>query len=196
MLRVDDTVLVLLAAGRSSRFGAGDNKLEQVLAGKPLGLHVADALTDMAFLERVAIVGGGRLDYGSRGFACIRNEDPASGMARSVRLGVVQAEARGARAVLIVLADMPRVTAAHVGRLFAASEDDMSVVASSDGRSGKPPALFGRGRFTGLRNLSGDAGARDLIRAGRHVIALPGELIDVDTHAELDALQAPCGHED
>ena len=49
--------------------------------------------------------------------------------------------------------------------------------------------MFGRSRFGFLKTLDGDSGARDLVRAGRHVVTAPAELIDVDTPAELEALR-------
>jgi molybdenum cofactor cytidylyltransferase len=188
-LKIDRTVLVLLAAGRGSRFGDIESKLDQEFLGKPLGLHVAVALEDLPFLARIVVVGGSALDYGRFGFDVLCNDDPGLGMARSVRIGIEAAEKTDADAVLIALADMPRVTAAHIHRLFDASVGADTVVASSDGCDPKPPALFGRGRFAFLKTLQGDAGARDLVRAGRHVVTAPAELIDVDTPEELEALR-------
>ena len=46
----------------------------------------------------------------------------------------------GAEAVLIALADMPRVTVAHCYRLFDASDNGATLVASSDGVRPMPPA--------------------------------------------------------
>ena len=57
MIAVEKCVLVLLAAGRSERFG-DRNKLEEDFLGKPVGLHVVTALEDMPFLERVAVIDG------------------------------------------------------------------------------------------------------------------------------------------
>ena len=193
MIAVDQTVLVLLAAGRSERFGDVGSKLDQDLEGRPLGLHVALALKDMPFSHRVAVVGRASLDYAEHGFEVVRNGDRGAGMASSVKLGVTRARELGAAAVLIVLADMPRVTAAHIERLFDAATDAATVVASSDGREPKPPAIFGSDRFDVLLSLDGDAGARDLIRAGRHVVASPAELIDIDTREELERLRALIG---
>ena len=190
MIAVDRTVLVLLAAGRGTRYGDIGSKLEAEFLSRPLGLHVAVALESLPFLRRVAVVGHTRLDYAAHGFDVAVNDDPAEGMARSVRIGVEAAERAGADGVLVALADMPRVTAAHVHRLFDASTDADTVVASSDGCDPKPPALFGRGRFGFLKALSGDAGGRDLVRAGRHVVTAPAELIDVDTPEELERLRA------
>ena len=183
MVAVEDTVLILLAAGASRRFGAAD-KLSADVEGRPLGLHVVAALADMPFRCRLAVVDGCRLDFAAHGYRVIRNDDAGSGMAGSIRLGVAQAKAEGAAAVLIVLADMPRVTAAHVARVFAAAEDGM-VVASSDGVRPMPPALFGADRFDALLALEGDAGARAMIRAARHVVADAGVLVDVDTVGDL-----------
>jgi len=190
MLRVEECVLVLLAAGRSRRFADNRSKLDQDLLGRPLGLHVAVALEGMPFRERVAVTGGLDLAYDRHGFSVVHNSDTDRGMGSSVTLGVERARAIGATSVLIALADMPRVSAAHVRRLFDASTDDRSVVASSDGVAPRPPALFGAGRFDRLLSLDGDAGARALIRSGSHVIASPAELVDIDTVEELERLRA------
>ena len=190
MLRVEDTTLVLLAAGRSERFGDIGAKLEHEFLGRPLGLHVAVALEDLPFRERIAVTGRARLDYAAHRFRVMPNDDPAAGMASSIRIGVGCARAQGAAAVLIALADMPRVTAAHIHRLFDAAKDGDAVVASSDGRDPKPPALFGAERFDLLLSLEGADGARDLVRSGRHVVTSPAELIDVDTPEDLKRLSA------
>jgi molybdenum cofactor cytidylyltransferase len=190
MIAATETVLVLLAAGRSERWGQGASKLEESFLGRPLGLHAATALAAVPFLCRIAVTGRARLDFSGHGFEMVPTDDPAAGLAYSVRLGVKAAAVRGAAAVLLALADMPRVTAAHVRRLFEASEGPGSVVCSSDGRNPCPPALFGRDRLDFLCSLAGDAGARALLRAGRHVVAAPAELIDIDTPAELERLKA------
>ncbi|MEI9926461.1 MAG: NTP transferase domain-containing protein [Sphingomonas sp.] len=90
---------------------------------------------------------------------------------------------------------MPRVTAAHVYRLFDAFDGPEAVVASSDGVRSGPPALFGSGRFEALLALEGDQGARDLIRGGHHVVTNPDELVDVDTQEDLAALRQLYGLE-
>src|SRR3569623_1952088 len=142
MIAPETTALILLAAGKSERFGLSD-KLTAIFLGKPLGIHA------------------------------VRRE--------------------GIEAALIALADMPRITATHVHRLYEAVEGPDSVVASSDGVSPRPPVLFGAGRFDALERLEGDTGARDKILAGRHVVTTPDELIDVDTEEELEALLAKFG---
>ena len=189
MIAVEDTVLVLLAAGRSSRFGDLGSKLEEEFLGRPLGLHVAVALESVPFKERVAVVDHCRIDFAQHRFRVVANDAPDKGLSHSLCLGIDCARANGAQAVLIALADMPRVTAAHIYRLFDSSTDENTVVASSDGVSPKPPALFGRARFDALMRMEGDTGARDLVKGGRHVVTAPAELIDIDTPEELEQLR-------
>ena len=151
------------------------------------------ALEDLPFAERIAVTNRASIDYAAHRYRVLPNDAADASMASSVRLGVKAARARGARAVLMALADMPRVTAAHVHRLFDATRDGATVVASSDGRDPKPPALFGADRFEFLLSLKGDHGARERVAAGHHVVASPAELIDVDTPEELETLRAMVG---
>lgn len=189
MIAAERTVLVLLAAGRSVRFGAAD-KLTQDFLGQPLAFHVVTALEEIPFLGRVAVKSGTALDFAARGYREIHNDRPETGVSSSVRLGVAAARDLGADAVLIALADTPRVTAAHVFRLLDAADEANAVVASSDGVKPCPPALFGAGRFEALLKLEGDEGARTLIGAGKHVIAPGHELLDIDRPEDLDRLRA------
>lgn len=187
MLAPERVALVLLAAGRSRRFEGGD-KLAEPFLGKPLAFHVVTALEAIPFLARIAVVSGTGLDFGALGCRVVENSASSSGQARSLRLGVSAARASGAEAVLVALADMPRVTAAHVRRLMDAASGADAIVASSDGVRPGPPALFGAALFDALLALEGDQGARELIRRGRHVVASPAELADIDTRADLRAL--------
>jgi molybdenum cofactor cytidylyltransferase len=189
VVAASDVTLILLAAGRSERFGGAESKLDEDLWGRPLGLHVVHALRELPFAARIAVTGRCRIDYAAEGFAVVRNDAPEVGLSGSLRIGVGHAVERGARAVLIVLADMPCVTAAHVRRLMDAGDTADAVIASTDGTTPRPPVLFGRHYLRALTTLSGDAGARAMIRAGRHIVADAGELIDVDTVADLERLR-------
>ena len=188
MLEPERVALVLLAAGRSRRFLDGDKLAEQFI-DKPLAFHVVTALEKMPFLARIAIVSDTSLDFAELGYQVVRNPDPSLGQARSLCYGVERARALGAEAVLVALADMPRVTAAHIYRMFDASDGAETIVASSDGVRPGPPALFGKGLFDELLALDGDRGGRELIKRGRHVVTSPAELADVDTQEDLRALR-------
>src|SRR5262245_15758633 len=148
MLEPEQVALVLLAAGRSRRFD-GD-KLSEPFLDKPLAFHVVTALERVPFQLRVAVVSDTALDFAALGYRVVENADPSLGQARSLCHGVEAAQAAGAEAVLVALADMPRVTAAHIHRLFDAADGPATIVASSDGVRPMPPALFGRDLFDGL----------------------------------------------
>ncbi len=188
MLKPEDTALILLAAGHSRRFNDGD-KLAEPFLDKPLAFHVVTALENIRFCARIAIVSDTTLDFSALGYQVVENPDASLGQARSLCHGVTAAQKAGAQAVLVALADMPRVTAAHVYRLFDAADGDATIVASSDGVNPMPPALFGKDMFETLLALDGDQGARELIKRGHHVIAPPAELVDIDTQDDLKALR-------
>lgn len=183
MIDAADVAGVLLAAGRSTRFG-GD-KLLADLDGKPLALHAADMLAGIGFGALIAVcraddaVLPGLLEQ--RGFAIVRNDRPEDGLSRSLQLGVEAA--RGSRAMLVALADMPFVTAALIARLLAAF--DGATLASLRQGQPMPPALFPQSVFDALAAAEGDAGARDLLRDAGRVPADPQELRDIDTRADL-----------
>lgn len=191
MPAIDDCILILLAAGRSARFGEAD-KLQEPFLGKPLAFHVVTALEDVPFKARFVVCSNTALDFASRGYTVLHNADPGEGLSGSVKLGIAAAMRAGAEAAVIVLADMPRVTATHIYRLLEAADDMGSdaVVASSDGVQPSPPVVFGAGQFEALMMLEGDEGGRAMVRAGRHVIAPEAELLDIDRPEDLERLRA------
>ena len=188
MIDAEDVVLVLLAAGQSSRFGM-ENKLEAEFLGKPVGFHVTTALESIPFADRIVVTDGCQLDFASRGYRVIHNNDIAKGMSFSLHLGVQEAIPSSPKAILIALADMPRVTAAHIYRLFDAFDGPDAVVVSSNGEYPTPPGVFGSGQFDALLKLEGDEGARKLVAGGRHVVTSPAGLIDIDTPEDLERLR-------
>lgn len=187
MISAERVALVLLAAGRSKRFGDAD-KLMAPYLGRPLGLHVVVALEAVPFHNRIAVVADTKLDLTDCGYRTVHNDDPAAGLARSLRLGVEAACSTEAEAVLIALADMPKVTATHIYRLLDRAEGPDAIIASSDGTDPRPPALFGCNHLSALLKSQGDMGARELVKRGHHVVTSPAELADVDTPEQLAAL--------
>ena len=191
---------VLLAAGRSSRYGgAGDTKL--LLPWGPEGIPMVAAVAatlEAAGLRRIVAVLGHRAGavgaaLAGRGVETVLNPDYASGLSTSIAAGVRAAPA-GAAGYLIALGDMPAVAAGTVSlvcRAFEAASPPAVAVPVHAGRRGHP-VLFGRDYREELLGLSGDVGARGLFarHAGRVVeVAVddPGVLTDVDTEAQYRA---------
>jgi molybdenum cofactor cytidylyltransferase len=171
-----DIAVALLAAGRGVRFGS--DKLLARIGGEPLGLKVANTLTELDFGYRFAIC-----KTGSDLSACYSNDEPEIGQAHSLHLAVKAVMTTEATALLVMLADMPFVSAGHVTALVAAYK--CSITASSNGVTPMPPAIFPRERWSDLLATSGDSGARELLK-GASVIAAPAaELRDIDIRANL-----------
>ena len=151
------SALILLAAGRSQRFGS-DNKLLADFRGKPLALHTADAVSQCWTGERIAVVSDEavRLLLETAGWACVKNHRPAAGQASSLRLGV---KAAGAQTVVIALADMPNIDATHIDQVAVAAKEHGTAISIFNGQR-MPPAGFSSDFREALVTLRGDQGAR------------------------------------
>ncbi len=176
---------VVLAAGGSKRFGA--DKLSAEFDGKSIFRHVLDGLATLGFGEMLVVT---RAPL--EGVAHIVNPHPEEGMGRSLAIGV--AALSPCEAAFVVLADMPLVVPALYREMAAALSGYDIVVPVHDGQNGHP-VLFASACFDDLRQLSGDHGARDLLRSGRykvrHIEAGAFILADVDTPEDLTRLRPP-----
>ncbi len=190
---------IILAAGRSSRM-APANKLLTEIDGRRMVERAIDAA--LASQARPVIVVTGhdaarvRDALGKRDVAVVENADFAEGLAASIRTGLaaLPPDIDGA---VFVLADMPRVSAAHIDRLIAAFnpvESRAICVPTHRAKRGNP-VLWAARFFPEMRALAGDAGARVLL--GEHAdqvceveMADDGVLIDVDTPEALAAMRA------
>lgn len=167
---------IILAAGLSSRMGGGTNKLTTPYRGAPLVSHAIDAALG-ASLSWLGIVTG---HHSVRVTALappwvetVYNPRFASGMASSLVCGVNAALRQRPDGLLIMLGDMPLVTASHLRAMVEAFEagDGDTIVVAADGRYLGNPVLFANRYFPDLLGLSGDQGARGLILSNReHVV--------------------------
>ena len=183
---------LLLAAGRSKRFGA--DKLCAKLDGKAV---IRWSVATLAPLDEVYVVIPPGADAVTQALSrldvrFVVNLERDEGMASSIRAGVA-ALPEDAEAVVIALADQPRasdeVTRALCDRWREGGMDAVAPV-YRDGRG--HPVLFGRVCFDALLALRGDVGARAVLDAlGARVAlmevadAMPA---DVDTPDVLLAL--------
>ena len=118
-------------------------------------------------------------------------------MAVSLRAGL-GAVPEAAEGVLVVLGDMPEVSAADMARVMGAFEADAARPITCGGAEGRPghPVLFPRRYFEELAAVDGDRGGRALIRAhGARVVDLaPGHATtDLDTPEAWAAWRARTG---
>jgi molybdenum cofactor cytidylyltransferase len=178
---------MILAAGASRRFGRG-NKLLAPFRGKALVLHAADALHRASVNKLLAVTSDPEVTALMPEFYHIPGEKLLS---QNIARGAAWAKSHGADRLLVVLGDMPFVTPAHCDLLIERCSDS-SASASSSGGVRSPPACFPSAMFDDLIALTGDRGAKALIDAipSQNIFeALGGELLDIDTQAEFEALK-------
>ncbi|WP_299813117.1 nucleotidyltransferase family protein [uncultured Jannaschia sp.] len=174
--------ILVLAAGASSRMRGADKLLEEI-DGLPLLLRAVRAACSVTPETIVA------LPPSSARRALLRDsparivEVPERAMSASIRAGVAACESA---ALMIHLADMPEIGAADlrtVARAWQETTGPTLRATSEDGRPGQP-VVFDRTLFPALAVLSGDDGARSVLRAHPPaLVALPETraLVDLDT---------------
>lgn len=188
---------ILLAAGRGKRFDPSgvQNKLLQTLggAGAPTGdpVVVASAKNMLAALPRVlAIVRPGDDKVasllGALGCEVRVCADADLGMGESLVTAIEHTS--GAEGWVIALGDMPHVLPQTIRALAATVERGARIAAPVyQGRRGNPVA-FGHFHLPLLLALSGDQGARDILKThavSEVLVDDAGVVRDIDTPGDL-----------
>jgi len=160
------TAGLILAAGGGRRYGMP--KALVAYEGKLLVDRAAETLR-AAGVERSVVVLGAEapsvLEKAAELPPSVINPDWASGLGSSLRVGLEALTGTPAEAVVVLLVDMPKVTAEAVRRVTALAADDALVMGGYGTRRGHP-VLLGRQHWPGvIATATGDRGARDYLRA-------------------------------
>ncbi|MCI9867681.1 nucleotidyltransferase family protein [Rhizobium skierniewicense] len=184
--------IVLLAAGMSSRTAqSGSHKLLAEFDGIPLLRQMAMIAGQSNAASVTVVLGHRHEELGAvldgLDIAWVVNPNHASGMASSIASGLSVPQAQGADGVMVMLADMPKISGEHLNQMISTFDQAgrLAIVrAVADGRPGNP-VILPRAMFEDLSRLEGDVGARDLIKAsGLQIIDVElgsAALMDVDT---------------
>ena len=186
---------VLLAAGGSRRLGFPKQLVRW--RARPLLVHALDAIREALPDAEIVVVLGAQAQ---RLRSVVRRSAPAAttvtnvrwadGLATSLRAGIA-AVPRGTRAILITLVDQPRIDGRALRRLLRAWSRKPGVPAAARyvGHAGVP-AILPRRSWRAARNLTGDIGARALLRdaASITLVDMPEAALDIDTPAEVARL--------
>jgi CTP:molybdopterin cytidylyltransferase MocA len=180
---------LVLAAGAGSRFAASESKLLADVGGKPVLERAVAAACAVPSLERVVVVLGARSTEVRARVQFGRAEvtvcpDWASGQAASLRCGLLALT--GAEKVIVTLGDAPLVTPQVIARFV---DEPGRTRAVFGGRPGHP-AVLGPAEISAALSVTGDQGARELLRGGGQIEV--GHLCsgrDVDTPDDLEAIR-------
>jgi molybdenum cofactor cytidylyltransferase len=118
------------------------------------------------------------------------NENWAEGMGSSIRAGTAKL-APDTEAVVLMLCDQPRINSGLLIDLVKALDETTPAAACCYSGTPGAPCAFDRSLIPALAHLTGDRGARDLIRSPHHKVALldfEPAAFDVDTPDDLSRL--------
>lgn len=186
---------IVLAAGQSLRLGRPKQLLD--LHGEPLLRRAVRNALAARFDEVLLVLGHRADDYamavGDLGQRVVINPDYADGQSTSVRAGLA-AISPSVDAVLFLLGDQPRVGPDIINAVIARYEETHApVVMPTYGGVPANPVLFDASLFPELRQVTGDEGARAVVKRHRdevaHVAVSAGPPPrDVDTEKDYQAL--------
>lgn len=182
-------VIIILAAGASSRFGSPKQLAEW--RGRPLIRFVAEEA--LAACADVVVVIGAHVPAmrpALEGLSCRIVENPAwsRGPGSSLKAALTVSEAD---AVLVTLVDLPQVTHEHFSRLL---KTEGPLVASRWSESFGAPAVFRHPFIEALKRIDDHAGAKAVLQTNLAQVSFvdcPEAAHDVDTAESLREQAAP-----
>ena len=187
---------IVLAAGTSSRMGR--NKLFLTLDGESV-LRRAVRQAAAAGLDPIVVVLGHEADRVRQelsGLACVTvvNPDYDRGINFSLRAGLAAVPAETA-ATVVMLADMPFVTAEMIATLVRCYRERTAPLVISDYEGvNAPPMLYDRSLFEELRTMEGEGCGRQVVRKHRGeaaVVQWPASaLTDLDVPGDYERVKS------
>lgn len=187
MLRLEQTVAVLLCGGQSQRFGPDDKLLYPFLA-RPLVAHAAQMLASLPFAARIATVQADALTLQTLltelGYQLVPISERADQQA-SLKAGLSAALQMHPEAICLSLGDMPLVPSDHILALAHAASVNTPAVSWNGGPS-SPPWIAASDWVGTHRDALKAALRRDAIK----VAAPSAQLRDFDTLDDLKAIEA------
>jgi molybdenum cofactor cytidylyltransferase len=194
--------LILLAAGASTRLGSDSPKQLLNYQGKTLLRHAVETACASQCVVKMVVLGAQherfeRETVGLDMTVCV-NSNWQEGMGSSLRVGLesllVSSAGENLTGVMVMLCDQPLLTTARLDSLISAhSETPEQIIASDYGERYGVPCLFPATFFPELLALSGDEGARQLLRKCKDnlvSVAFPEGNFDIDTFQDWQHLES------
>lgn len=205
---------IVLAAGKSSRLGR-DKLSVRMPDGRCLAAWTLEAALKSELEQIICVVKpedslawipSARLNTAS--YTCHKEtrlqiavcSDYSYGMAMSLHCGLLSAMEYGPDGMMMILADQPLLQAQDINKVAEALAANKlcDYAAATDGEGGKPPVAFREHMLGPLLSLSGDEGARKIMRnikySGTHVPLSNVSFWDADTEPELERILEYVNH--
>jgi molybdenum cofactor cytidylyltransferase len=193
---MNNTGIIILAAGSSSRFGNTKQLLH--FNGKTLLQNAIEEATD-AGVGTIVVVTGANADEISKkikneNFEIVFNKDWEQGMASGIGIGLKKAITLNneIEKVIIAVCDQPFVSSSLFQELYQKqNKSGKHIVASAYADTVGTPALFTEKYFDALIGLTGDQGAKILLKKYSEDLAtvdFPDGNIDIDTQEDYENL--------
>jgi molybdenum cofactor cytidylyltransferase len=120
----------------------------------------------------------------------VYNGNWSQGMSSSVVAGLEPLEHTGCSGAVLLVCDQPAVTAEHLRALIALHREQGGRAVSSYARVRGIPAVWPRHDWPALLALTGDRGARVLLRGNEPAVPLPDGARDLDTPDDVERWRA------
>lgn len=193
---MNNTGIVILAAGASSRLGS----IKQLIHfnGKTLLQHVIDEAKH-AGVNPIVVVTGANANEVSTSIAdsnvsIVFNKDWSKGMASGIVVGVDKMKMlnKDLEKIIIAVCDQPFISAALFNQLDQIQQESgKPIVASAYENTIGTPVLFTQKYFDELFGLTGDMGAKQILKNHSEDVAtvdFPKGAIDIDTQKDYERL--------
>jgi molybdenum cofactor cytidylyltransferase len=197
-IKISNIVIVILAAGQSSRLGSPKQLL--TYKGKNLLRHTVDEALETGCPSVFVVLGANsdlfRKELKDKPVMLLENADWEEGMASSIRYALKEITGTILRpdSIIIMVCDQPYVSSALLLDLVKQkNETGKHIVACRYNAQVGTPALFHRSFFPALMELKGDKGAKKLIADHPTQVAtilFPDGEKDIDTKEDYESLNA------
>jgi molybdenum cofactor cytidylyltransferase len=204
MHRQTSTAAIILAAGTSSRMGAGRHKLLLPLGEHPVLAHVIEATLASQAHPIILVLGhqaeqvrASLIQYTTHpSMTLVENPDYLQGMSTSLRVGLQTLTTKDNKreplshsvdGALVILGDQPLITTHILDALIATKRaTEKHIIAPLYNNKRGNPVLFDASLFPELMKVTGDEGGRSIIERHRQdviTVEVGDELAtyDVDT---------------
>ena len=193
--KLNECVVVILAAGQSSRLGNPKQLLQ--FNGKSLLQHCVEEALE-THLPVIVIVGANsqliKNELKNLNITIEENKRWHEGMSTSIQCGILAARnlKNEIDGIIFLVSDQPFVSATLLENLLRVQNaSGLPIAASGYAGTIGTPVLFHKIFFDELMKLQGDAGARKLIDKYKDqatVVSFPQGVIDIDTVEDYVAL--------